>query len=374
MAAIWSGVFSIIIFLLRRNNDFIRLFGVIPLVLMISISAFRMIFAIELPFTTVINSGTVYTVINTVFYHTSENITSLNFISVFKFLWPAVTIGIIGVNTIRYNVSMKKAVALENEITPHMKALADKVIKDRYDKDVQVIVSSDIDVPFCSGYFKKYIFLPNLNYTDDELLCILVHEVSHIANNDLWIKALISFVTAVFWWNPFIWLLYYDLEQTLEIKCDITATSKMNVEQKTGYLETIIKVLKSFENKEKSFNMPMASFEFAKESNHKKMRQRFEIIKDYKRNPRREKLLLSVVSIVLVLLIAVSYMFILQPYYDMSDETIQEEYGAGQADFSDRYIYQSGDMYFLINNLEGTETEIDRSLADDLIAKGIPLF
>ncbi len=53
---------------------------------------------------------------------------------------------------------------------------------------------------------KKTIFLPELDYSSQELNDILVHETQHINNHDLLIKQLINILSIIYWWNPFVYM------------------------------------------------------------------------------------------------------------------------------------------------------------------------
>ena len=92
--------------------------------------------------------------------------------------------------------------------------------------------------------FRKKILLPRIDYSEEELLYILLHEYIHFANRDIFVKLLVSLFCMIFWWDPVAHLLKQDLEQTLEIKCDLSVAKCLNMEERACYLRTIISTLK----------------------------------------------------------------------------------------------------------------------------------
>ncbi len=55
-----------------------------------------------------------------------------------------------------------------------------------------------------------------------ELRYVLLHEYTHFLNHDTVVKLLVTLFCIIFWWNPVVYLLQKDLEQNLEIKCDLS--------------------------------------------------------------------------------------------------------------------------------------------------------
>lgn len=47
-------------------------------------------------------------------------------------------------------------------------------------------------------------------------------------------------ICAIFWWNPLIYLLKHDINNTLEIKSDLSITNNMTEDKKLEYLQSIL--------------------------------------------------------------------------------------------------------------------------------------
>lgn len=78
---------------------------------------------------------------------------------------------------------------------------------------IVIKVSSEIDVPLVWGFFKCHIYFPNYDLSSDEWKFILDHEVLHIKLHDTFIKIFLLFLTALFWWNPIMYILRKDPTQ-----------------------------------------------------------------------------------------------------------------------------------------------------------------
>ena len=68
------------------------------------------------------------------------------------------------------------------------------------------------------------IYLPKCEYSEEELYYILLHECTHFANGDLYIKWLTQICRCLCWWNPLVYKMQDMLEKNLEIRCDLTVT------------------------------------------------------------------------------------------------------------------------------------------------------
>ncbi len=81
-----------------------------------------------------------------------------------------------------------------------------------------VLYSNSIQSPSTWGLFKPVILLPN--QTQSDLSIILLHEMAHIKRHDwAWMMAA-KITTAIFWFNPFLWLVKNKLIASFESACD----------------------------------------------------------------------------------------------------------------------------------------------------------
>lgn len=158
------------------------------------------------------------------------------------------------------------------------------------------------------GFFKCHIYFPNYDLSSDEWKFILDHEVLHIKLHDTFIKIFLLFLTALFWWNPIMYILRKDIDQMLELRCDGILTHDYSIEMQNKYLETILSILKHQTHPPNSKGHLTASF--VNRSAYSLTRQRFEIILSTNRLTKAKALLCYSISF---LLFFSSYFIILQP-------------------------------------------------------------
>jgi beta-lactamase regulating signal transducer with metallopeptidase domain len=72
----------------------------------------------------------------------------------------------------------------------------------------KIYVSPTLSSPITVGVRRPIVIIPrNLskNMTEDELKCVLFHELAHIYHNDHLIGLMQRILTSLYWWNPFVY-------------------------------------------------------------------------------------------------------------------------------------------------------------------------
>ena len=114
-------------------------------------------------------------------------------------------------------------------------------------ENIEVKMSSDIEIPQVFGFFRAYIYLPESgNFTDEELRMIILHELWHVRGKDLLIKIFYLLIRTVFWWNPITYMFWKELNTLLEFRCDMNTTKHMDESMRVSYLEAILKMVKQY--------------------------------------------------------------------------------------------------------------------------------
>mgnify|MGYP003290133512 CR=1 FL=1 len=123
---------------------------------------------------------------------------------------------------------------------------------------LRVRMLDELDGPLTYGIFRPTVLLPvSLCYGDSKTLShILIHEKVHIRCLDLPRKAILLFVTALHWFNPFAWLMLYLASQDMEIRCDAKAVSILGNRTKKDYARTLIDI------EQHRFDLLQAGFSF----------------------------------------------------------------------------------------------------------------
>ena len=95
--------------------------------------------------------------------------------------------------------------------------------------------------PFVFGVVAPMIVLPSGVYTDEEIAQILEHELTHIRQHDLLVKACFGVLSALFWWNPFLWILRRQLDDAIELSNDVALYQRMGEPEKLDYASLLLK-------------------------------------------------------------------------------------------------------------------------------------
>ncbi|CAN5612962.1 hypothetical protein BH11BAC3_BH11BAC3_26340 [soil metagenome] len=90
-------------------------------------------------------------------------------------------------------------------------------------KNIEVWISSYVDVPSVTGFFKPIILLPVAITNDlsvNQVEAILIHELAHIKRNDYIINLFQSVIETVLFFNPFVLLIGKAARKERENCCD----------------------------------------------------------------------------------------------------------------------------------------------------------
>ena len=94
--------------------------------------------------------------------------------------------------------------------------------------------------PFVVGIFNPTILMPKVELSEDELECVLRHEIAHYLYGDLLIRFGWVIIKAICWWNPAVYLLDGQLGKLLEVRADENATKKLTDEQLDKHLDAMV--------------------------------------------------------------------------------------------------------------------------------------
>ncbi|WP_270605658.1 M56 family metallopeptidase [Dorea amylophila] len=292
---------AIVIILYRKKTDFIAKHGINLLLLSSLLAVIRLILPIDLHNAKIINIHHIYQPIKKILFFKIGN--RLFVYQLLLLIW--------GIGTLLLLFYYLCSSLFEIYKLNHLKYISSPDIEALYSNytNIKIVikVSSEIDVPLVWGFFKCHIYFPNYDLSSDEWKFILDHEVLHIKLHDTFIKIFLLFLTALFWWNPIMYILRKDIDQMLELRCDGILTQDYSIEMKNKYLETILSILK---RKTPPNSKSHLTASFVNRSAYSLTRQRFEIILSTNRLNKAKALLYYSISF---LLFVSSYFIILQP-------------------------------------------------------------
>lgn len=349
MSVLFSTAFILAIHALRNQPFFLKSFGVHTLLIMYGLCFFRMVFVIELPITVPVElrGAFSHTYARVRQYQVPVGSSSVGIADILIFIWSVVGAALFVRLIWREHISRKqlstchknRSYAAERALAKVRKKSADRVF-------VSVCVCPSIDTPMGLGLFQKWIYLPDEEYTQEELYYIMKHEYTHFCNRDGTVKLLTILLCCVFWWNPAVYLLKKDVEQILEIKCDVNATEDFSKKQRLEYLLTIVRTLKGSPELTDGSSPPFMATGLAFRTEHDDIKERFELItKATKRFGMRYQAAFIGLAVLMTVL---SYSFVLQPAFDPPVEDIYTDNTVQEWELSDIYLIQHRDSNFSI--------------------------
>jgi len=244
MSFLWCNICIILFVALRRRHRFISRHGIAPLFVLLLFGLVRFFVTVEFPFTMIFRSTSVFPAIQGAVRHPSW-VSGLTYGWLLVAVWAAVSVALLVkmiIGIVRQNIALASIEQCDN--TAAAKILDRLLAETKVQKKCGLVVSPDIGLPIVTGFFSPTIFLPEMEIAESDLKYILLHELSHFANRDAWLKLFIIIFRAVFWWNPLVYTLEKDLSFILEIQSDSTATKHLSQYEKTSYAQSIVNFVK----------------------------------------------------------------------------------------------------------------------------------
>lgn len=107
-------------------------------------------------------------------------------------------------------------------------------------KEINLFMGYQINVPMIAGLFHPCIFLPVKEFTEEELEICLYHELNHYKKHDILWNYLSSGIVCIHWYFPLVRKVWRDMDQWSEISCDIRSIAYVGSMKK--YFSMILKM------------------------------------------------------------------------------------------------------------------------------------
>lgn len=367
MAVIWSSIIIMLLYISQKRKVFIKHFGVINLVILYISCGVRLLLPIEFSFVKTVELPGIYSRIYELIGLTSFSVLGFQTTIVYLFvgIWLAGSLIIMTSWSVQYYQVTHKLCVRNRESNLQCETILSKV-QNRYHRKINVKVSSTplVDVPIGLGIFKKTILLPEGEYSEEELYYILLHEYTHFINRDIEVKLLIHIFCCVFWWNPCVYLLKKDLDQTLEIKCDLTLTKPMDENSKMSYMNVIISMFAKAQSDPPGYFVALVR-QTVKEA----VAERLQVVVDEHQPGRKTKILYCGGVLFLCLMMGFSYRYQFQSVYEIPESELLE---GNELTPENTYLLDNGDgSYTIIDSFGGEDVVTDTQwIIDDMISKG----
>lgn len=108
-------------------------------------------------------------------------------------------------------------------------------------RDIKLYQSSCIHSPMTIGILCPRIFLPCAEYSEKERWFFYRHELFHIKNHDALIKLICFLSIAIHWYNPFIYFLFWKINQLSEYVCDENVLNGLSESDMQFYGDLLIR-------------------------------------------------------------------------------------------------------------------------------------
>ena len=240
----WSSLLIVAIYLLRHTR-FKQHFGVLSMVLLYPFCAVRLFLPLEFPHTLIAADGVIYPYIYNLLTRERDMLANKPLVLILCAAWLLGFCELLFRYIRQYRKAIYSVEHYAGQWDERTNALLEQVQQQTGRKiTVQGYTALNIESAFGMGVLHKRIILPDRDYTETELRYVLLHEYTHFLNHDTVVKLLVTLFCMIFWWNPIVYLLQKDLEQTLEIKCDLSVARTLDEQERAAYLRTILSLMK----------------------------------------------------------------------------------------------------------------------------------
>ena len=138
------------------------------------------------------------------------------------------------------NGSIKNVNRIHNEI------LYDSIKTMKIRTKVELASSTQITSPSLCGFLNPKILIPVSvldNVCDEEFKYIMMHELTHLKNKDIFINWIITLLSMIYWFNPVLLYGFHKMRQDCEFSCDSQVMSYLGTGGHLEYGNALIRVL-----------------------------------------------------------------------------------------------------------------------------------
>lgn len=363
MAILWVSLLILLFHFIRKRTRLIQNFGIVTLVMMMLFMLIRTFAPFNFSFTQNISS-TLYGNIS-YFFNEFElfRIPGTDFSVTPLILLLAVWVGGAIVSFVLF--LWKTHRVLKNfKSTMHMPLERDQKIFDEVQKEFGKrcnhikMYRAIVPTPLTYGYFRPTVLIPSgKQFTDRELYCAFLHELTHYYHRDAWIKLLVQILCSLLWWNPLVYFFQKDVKQTTELHCDAAVCAKLTPLEQCDYLATIVNTMKYSKKIKKLVAQDAnAVSNLASNDGNEQMQQRLKMLLEISKTPKHKKRYYILVCLLMLAVMLLSYLFIFIPNYTQYGE-LEEMVGTTITQENSYLVEYPENCYFLIQDLSDRNGE-----------------
>ena len=350
MGTIWFAVFVLLGFLVRKTRFGLN-FSFVPLVFILVMTLFRMVFSFHVPVAYNIASERVLPVLFDIIRF--EIVLIPIGTSGFLLRTYHVLIGIwISVSTyliIRHIQKFDQSREFTRRAVRHLPPCAHtrSVLKELTGADMTVFRTAGEETPLAAGS-RPFMVMPDVAFPEEELRVILKHEWKHYHDKDYLVHLTATIIRYILWWHPCVHLLHKNIYFALELKADSYA---VNSEAEYVHLKSAVKRIHR-EARMNPINKNALAFSTFVTPWHD-LRDRYKVLAARKYvSPEKRRASNIIAGVVLATVFVSSYFvtFLPRQYSDISapaDCFIVDYY------YEDGGVYRAGEN-FIMDNGDGT--------------------
>lgn len=232
---------------------------------------------------------------------------SITFYMIIPIIWVigitiSISIFIIGNINLIYRISKSKK--LEDSMVKVILIKCKRKLG--INKKIEIRIQNKDVSPCIYGIMKPKILVSNEFIKKDIQVIenVFMHELSHYKRKDMITNYILLIMTAIHWFNPFVYKFFRKMRQEMELATDEIALGKMDKEEKKKYGLTLISLLQTYETPKVTAKMLCVT------DDSKNMERRIKKIKELAKS---KKYRISIMILILVVIICAIIPFILKP-------------------------------------------------------------
>ncbi len=153
-------------------------------------------------------------------------------------IWFLGILVVLFVNLAEYARFLKYMKAANKPATDEQSTILSMMLDGRY--KLKLYRNSVVATPMLIGLMRPCIIIPDTNFTEKQLKYILRHEITHLMRYDIAAKWLTMIAVSIHWFNPLMYLIRREINNTCELACDEAVIKNLNAEEKQDYGNTLI--------------------------------------------------------------------------------------------------------------------------------------
>ncbi len=362
MTVLTSNLLIIIMVLCFRSKNLMLSIGYKLLALFLAFTFLRFLFPVEMPFTRSIPLPEFFSRIiahmRHVFFSFGQIEVSVWFL--FECVWICGIVFMLIKQVFSYYKLRRYVVRYGTDVTekePYYSFLRE--VCDSRKSRIRVALVPNLQVPCQTGIIRPYILLPaHMELPEDELYHIFRHEFSHFLHHDFLFKQGISFLCALYWWNPLCRILMNKLDIILEMRVDKNLIKDDRISRST-YTAALMHVADIFVENQFKLRTPFYMIAPRAVGDLRDLESRLHFI--YGKREQNIPMLVALLGMAGILF-AGSYCFIFEAYYTIEDSIIVEDSTLEMEEYYQEDMYAillddgTYDIYFSGTLIEHVDT------------------